>query len=315
MTKNCVPKITVTLISLLFLFSCNDSSDDLRKEKEMRLLRQYLELNNITVEPTASGLYYIPLSEGTGDKPGRNHWVIIRYTGKLINDKVFETTDEAVAISNKLHSTSVLYGNRRLSLESLSVQGVVEGLMMMREGGTATLILPSHLGFGSTATAVVPAYSTLVYEVELIRVINDPVEYEAEMIDDYLSMYADSTHLSDWVEVKVEESKFYYLELVEGSGEEMPEDSDEVRVFYHGTLTDGRVFDSNMRGSAFNFVIGARSTIPGFEEAIKQMKKEGRSRVLIPSELGYGVIGSGMKITGYTPLVFELNLFDIKKKE
>jgi FKBP-type peptidyl-prolyl cis-trans isomerase FkpA len=315
MTKNRFLKIFAGLISALILFSCNDSSDDLHKEKEMRLLRQYLELNNITAEPVSSGLYYIPVSEGAGDKPGKDHWVIIRYTGKLINDKVFDTTDEALALTSKIHSNAALYGNRRLYMGSMAVQGVMEGLMMMREGGTATLIIPSHLGHGSNSTGLIPSYSTLVYDIELVKVIKDPVKYEAEMIDNYLAMYADSVHLSGWTEVAVEESKFYFLELVEGSGEEIPEDADEVRLFYHGTLADGRVFDSNMGGSAFSFVIGTQKTIVGFEEAVKLMRKDGRSRVLIPSELGYGTSGSGQKIAGYTPLVFDLNLFDIKKKE
>ena len=308
MTRIIIVKYLVPVLILFMAFSCDDNSDHLQKEKEMRLLRQYLEAKNITTEPESSGLYFIPINEGSGIKPEKDHWVIIRYTAKTINDNIFDTTDEKVAISNNIYSASIIYGDKRLPLESANIAGVREGLLLMREGGRATLIIPSHLGYGSTGIGRLPAYSTLIYDIELVKVITDPAVYEKQIIDNYIAMYADSSHL----EVNIMESGLYYIEISEGTGDNLPEEDDNVSVYYNGTLTDGRVFDSNTGSSAFTFTIGANQAIKGFEEGVKLMKKEGKSRLVIPSSIGYGEEGSGDKIPGFTPLVFDIKLADIQ---
>ncbi len=308
MARIIIVKYFVPVLILFMALSCDDNSDHLQKEKEMRLIKQYLEAKNITAEPESSGLYFIPVDEGTGIKPETGHWVITRYTAKTINDKIFDTTDEKVAKSNNIYSSSVMYGDRRFSLESTRIAGVREGLMMMREGASATLIIPSHLGFGSVGTGNIPPYSSLIFDIELVRVITDPAAYEDKIIENYIAMYADSSHL----EVNKMESGLYYIEISEGTGDEFPEEENNVSVYYRGTLTDGRVFDSNIGSSVFTFTIGAYQTINGFEEGIKLMKKEGKSRLVIPSSIGYGEAGSGDNIPGFTPLVFDIKLIDIQ---
>ncbi len=309
MTRIIIVKYFVPVLILFMAFSCDDNSDHLHKEKEMRLLRQYLEAKNITAEPESNGLYFIPIDEGSGIKPEKDHWVIIRYTAKTINDNIFDTTDEKVAISNNIYSASIFYGDKRLPLASTAIAGVREGLMMMREGGHATLIIPSHLGYGSAVMGRLPPYSTLIYDIELVKVIPDPAVYEKQIIENYVAMYADSAHLV----LNERESGLYYIEISEGTGDNLPEEDENVSVYYKGTLMeDARVFDSNIGGSAFTFTIGANQTIKGFEEGVKLMKKEGRSRLVIPSSIGYGEGGSGDKIPGYTPLVFDIKLADIR---
>ncbi len=296
------------VLYLMMFTSCDDGSSDLQKEKEMRLLRQYLEANNITVEPEKSGLYFISSKEGSGPKPSNSDWVIIEYTARTINERIFDTTDEETAVRNNIHSQSVIYGDRRTPLQAFAVAGLKEGLQIMHEGGKATLIIPSHLGYGSSGSGRIGPYTTLVYDVELLKVINDPAVYEQNLINDYILKYADSTHLS----VEKKESGLYFIELAAGTGEDNPEDDDIVEVFYRGTLTDGREFDTNIGRSAFKFTIGAEQAIPGFEEGVRLIKTEGRARIVVPSELGYGAQGSGEKIVGYTPLVFEIELADIQ---
>ncbi len=293
----------------LFMASCDDDSDIL-KEKEMRLLKQYIEANNIEVEPQSSGLYFISEGGGTGTHPEASDWTTIRYTAKLINNRIFDSTDEDIARTNGLFSSSVLYGDRRIELSTLGLAGVRDGLKLMKEGEKATLIIPSHLAYGRHGTNLIPPYSTLIYDIELVRVIKDPVIYEKQMIDEYLAQYTDSTHLS--VETKeFDIFEFYYIELEAGSGEDYPDEAKSVDIYYTGRLTDGRIFDTKTSGTPFNFVLGEASTIVGFEEAVKLMKTGGKSRVLIPSSLAYGILGQS-NIPGYTPLVFDLELLEIR---
>ncbi|TVR72125.1 MAG: hypothetical protein EA408_07335 [Marinilabiliales bacterium] len=308
MTRFIICGIIFPLLFTGIFLSCNDDSSDLHKEKEMRYLRQYISENDIDVEPERSGLYYIPVHAGQGAKPSAGDWLIISYTARTLFNQVFDTTDEDVAIRNNIHSSNQIYGDRRLELDAIMVSGLKEGLKMTREGGAATLIVPSHLGFGSKGTGVVAPYTTLIYDFELVKVIDDPAAYEEELIEKYLESYTDSTHLV----VTARESGLYYIELVEGTGNNHPEEEDRVDVYYLGTFTDGRVFDTNIGGSLFSFPIGAEAAIPGFEEGVMLMKPGGRSRIIVPSVLAYGEHGSGEKIPGYTPLVFDIELFDIR---
>lgn len=135
----------------LLMISCE--KEDLAAE-EQALLEQYLIDNNITVEPTESGLYYIETLEGTGISPRLGMKVKVKYTGKLLKDgSIFDTTEGS--------------DPREFILGNL-IPGWNEGLALMKESGKATLIIPSDIGYGSTASGSIPAYSTLIFDIELI---------------------------------------------------------------------------------------------------------------------------------------------------
>lgn len=110
--------------------------------------------------------------------------------------------------------------------------------------------------------------------------------------------------------VKVTASGLQYEVLKAGSGAK-PKASDTVEVHYHGTLIDGRVFDSSVnRGQTVSFPVGG--VIKGWQEALQMMKKGAKWRVAIPPELAYGPAGSPPVIAPNMALVFEIELIDIK---
>jgi len=105
-------------------------------------------------------------------------------------------------------------------------------------------------------------------------------------------------------------SGLYYLELLAGTGI-MPADGDSAFVKYTGKFLDGSTFDSNATSTTpYGFVVGFN--IPGFDEGVSMMKEGGKATLLIPSELGYGTIGSYPYISGYTPLLFDVELVRVK---
>jgi len=110
-------------------------------------------------------------------------------------------------------------------------------------------------------------------------------------------------------EVAVLPSGLQYEVLESGSGAQ-PSAEDSVRVHYHGTLLDGRVFDSSVeRGEPAEFALGA--VIPGFREALTNMRVGDHWRVYLPSALAYGERGAGSDIGPNETLIFELQLLDI----
>jgi FKBP-type peptidyl-prolyl cis-trans isomerase len=99
--------------------------------------------------------------------------------------------------------------------------------------------------------------------------------------------------------------------LKAGTGES-PKASDTVKVHYTGTLVDGTKFDSSVdRGRPATFQVGG--VIKGWTEGLQQMKVGGKSRLVVPPELGYGPAGTG-PIPPNATLVFEVELLEIVKQ-
>lgn len=98
--------------------------------------------------------------------------------------------------------------------------------------------------------------------------------------------------------------------LTEGKGAS-PTPADVVRVHYHGTFTDGKVFDSSVqRGQPAEFPLGG--VIPCWTQGVQKLKVGGKARLVCPSETAYGDHGQPPTIPGGATLVFEVELLGIK---
>jgi len=106
------------------------------------------------------------------------------------------------------------------------------------------------------------------------------------------------------------ESGLQYEIMTEGNGAK-PAATDQVECHYHGTLTDGTVFDSSVeRGEPAVFPVNG--VIQGWVEALQLMPVGSKWRLAIPSDLAYGERGAGQQIGPHTTLVFEVELLAIK---
>ena len=111
-------------------------------------------------------------------------------------------------------------------------------------------------------------------------------------------------------EVTVTASGLQYEVLSEGNGAK-PGATDQVTVHYHGTLTNGTVFDSSVeRGQQATF--GLNQVIKGWTEGLQLMSKGAKYRFYIPQDLAYGATPHpGGPIEPYMTLVFDVELLDI----
>lgn len=106
-------------------------------------------------------------------------------------------------------------------------------------------------------------------------------------------------------------SGLQYEVVQEGTGAK-PKSSDTVKVHYHGTLTDGTVFDSSIsRGLPATF--GVHKVIKGWTEALQLMPVGSKYRLYIPQDLAYGAHPHpGGAIKPYMALIFDVELIAIE---
>ncbi|MEN2486898.1 FKBP-type peptidyl-prolyl cis-trans isomerase [Flavobacterium sp. B11] len=155
-------KLLTAFSILTFFISCTSDSGleripekiDYSAENEKEIT-EYLAKNNLTAQKTNTGLHYIIKEAGTGKQPTLQSNVTVTYKGTLTNGTVFDqtTTDAGVTFPlNKL------------------ILGWQEGLPLLKEGGSASLFIPAHLGYGSNKVQNIPAGSVLIFEIKLISV-------------------------------------------------------------------------------------------------------------------------------------------------
>lgn len=108
--------------------------------------------------------------------------------------------------------------------------------------------------------------------------------------------------------MKTSSTGLLYKVEKEGTGA-APKESDTVVVNYKGTLIDGQEFDNSYkRGEPLSFRLDG--VIPGWTEGLKNIKKGGKIKLVIPPELAYGKNGVP-GIPANSTLVFDVELLDI----
>ena len=130
-------------------------------EYEKVLLKQYLEKNELDITPTDEGFYHITAKDGTGERVKKGDTLILHYEGRFLNGQFFDSTRK------RNQPFSFIYGQKWQLIE-----GLEKGIGRMREGEKAIFILPSELAFkaSGSSTGIIPPYTSLIFEVELLKI-------------------------------------------------------------------------------------------------------------------------------------------------
>lgn len=118
----------------------------------------FLEANkkNPNVKVTGSGLQYEVIQMGNGPKPSATSKVTVKYTGKLIDGTVFDSTDNN-------GGEPISFGLNQV------IKGWTEGLQLMPTGSKFRFYIPSDLAYGDQgAGGVIPGGATLIFDIELL---------------------------------------------------------------------------------------------------------------------------------------------------
>jgi FKBP-type peptidyl-prolyl cis-trans isomerase FklB len=126
-----------------------------KSEEQEKFLQENAKAEGITTLP--SGLQYIILQNAEGEKPGPRSMVTVHYEGKLINDKIFD--------SSYKRGQPATFGVYQV------IAGWTEALQLMTVGSKWRLFIPSDLGYGARGSGgSIPPNATLIFDVELLGV-------------------------------------------------------------------------------------------------------------------------------------------------
>jgi FKBP-type peptidyl-prolyl cis-trans isomerase len=307
-------KSFVLLISfLLFVVACDRIVNDTQSD-EMARLQAWLQVNHITPDTiTPSGIYFVNVHTGTGLSPVDSSYLVFAVTKSDLTETVYETNSKDEAELWGIFTYTKHYvPTFSQYLKSVKSNGLNEGLSMMKEGGKARLILPSNVAGMANNT-------TVIFDVELIKVVTDPKVFETDTLQNYLTVNPGFTPFSDSI---------YYKKITTGTRECIVAKDSIVQVNYTGRFLDGYVFDTNIDSVAsanhifssskdygpLVFAVGSTSYIPGFSIAVKKMIEGEKAIFVIPSEFAYGASGNtsgSLIIQPYTSLIFEIELVKV----
>lgn len=123
------------------------------------------------VKVLPSGLQYKVLKEGHGEVPKSSDEVEVIYEGKLIDGTVFDSTEKHGTKTDKFNAGSL-------------IKGWTEALTMMPVGSKWELYIPYQLAYGERQAGQIPAYSTLVFNLELVSIVQPEPVKEAESTEE-----------------------------------------------------------------------------------------------------------------------------------
>ncbi len=139
-----------------------EARKDMDIQEQLNLLN-YVTVNNIPADAKQDNVYFLPEKHGTGPEVKNRSLISIAYTGYFLNGHVFDSVSVSSPLQFRVGDTAQV------------ITGLEIGIKKMREGGKAKIIIPSQLAFGEngSSTGIVPPYTSVIYEVTMLKV-NDP---------------------------------------------------------------------------------------------------------------------------------------------
>ncbi|MCM1078198.1 MAG: FKBP-type peptidyl-prolyl cis-trans isomerase [Bacteroidales bacterium] len=133
----------------------NDKKTEAAKAKGKAWLEENAKKDGVKMLP--SGLQYKVITEGNGPVAKGDDDVVVKYEGKLIDGTVFDSS-----YTRNPQTTTFKPGQ--------VIKGWTEALCMMPQGSVWELYIPENLGYGGRSQGKIPAYSTLIFKVEVVEV-------------------------------------------------------------------------------------------------------------------------------------------------
>lgn len=265
-----------------FLTSCSKDDPD-------TLIQQYISDNNLTVEKTSEGLYYVIEKEGTGERPIATDDVRVHYKGTFLNGDVFDSNLSTP--ENRVFEFNL----------SEVIEGWAIGIPLFKEGGEGLLIIPPELAYGENPPrgSAIGKNEVLVFEIKFLGIVPEP--------EIQIANYIAANNLNAQ---KTPEGLYYVIEK-EGTGKR-PTSSGRVTVQYEGKLLNEQVFDTNLNEPQVTLTpFDLRQVILGWQIGMPLFREGGEGILIIPPDLAYGDNPPSTIIPDNAVLLFKVKLLEV----
>ncbi len=260
--------------------------EDLRKADNQSLIMNYF--SSIGKSPTvlSDGSYYaITKNNVGGEVVSKGDSLIIRYEiSNLVNGKI-------------LDSTGLLTDGEPLIYRYGFANPIFTSLIpLMKEGETAVMCMPGT----SQNLPDLPAYTPTKITIKSLV-----IKSEIDKIKEYIAQKGYSV-------TKSFSNGYHYIQLKSGTGDSLINGKN-LGIKYTGKFLSDYTFDGNMfKTDTLKHVVGNAGLVDGFAYAVEHMLLGERGIAIFPSTLGYGERGSSPNIPSFAPLVFEVELVNVK---
>ncbi|CAN5390008.1 FKBP-type peptidyl-prolyl cis-trans isomerase [soil metagenome] len=277
----------IIVLSIVLAAACISKKADKASEPNDGVVRKYKStpVKNPVPVKMSKGMEYTITAKGNGPLVLAGQKVSMLYTGKLLNDTIFDATSRRGNAPFKFN-----VGTHQV------IQGWDSIVSKLHAGDKAIMRIPPEYGYGARGNGAIPANSTLIFEVEVLDIILPPIQWNAKGKD---TITTPSGLKIVMFESKPENAK--------------PANGNNVTVHYSGFNMDGSMFDSSVeRDQPFSFSLGRGQVIKGWDEGIGMLRKGEKAKLIIPYNLAYGEGGRPPVIPAKATLIFDVELIDFK---
>jgi len=260
---------------------------------------------------TAEDIYFRLLMVGNNDRCCQfDDYVTVHISYSDLNDSIF------------------FKGLRKFQVRQPDFLGSIDRcLTMICVGDSAQFIISAVDFFEKTLESEMPDFlrkeGKMKISVKLLNV-QTPEEYRFEQIaflhwvedlGEYEKLLLNQFIRNENISMPPTENGMYFVEQQPGEGPLIVV-GDTITIHYEGYFLNGNFFDSTRhRNEPLQFVYGQQwQVVPGIEMALGMMRDGGKSLVIMPSELAFGIEGSVLNIVPpYTSVIFEIELINVKR--
>lgn len=172
--KTRVVWIAAVLISIIAISCLKLDTEDPYAEwyqDELDSLASFMANNYPDAIATDDGIYYIETVSGSGDTAQIGQYVLVNYTGYLLDSTMFDSSIDSMAVEGGIYDASRDYDPIlfRIGYNNI-ISGFQMGVLLMQAGDQGRVIFPSGLGYGANGSGSIPGYTSLMFDLHLVEI-------------------------------------------------------------------------------------------------------------------------------------------------
>jgi FKBP-type peptidyl-prolyl cis-trans isomerase len=298
----------VALVTVLFA-GCTKEYPAIEQQDD-EVIRAYIKQNNLSAQPYGdTGIYYQVIKQGNGAALDYGVRTPVVMSVRAINNS-FAALDTFAAFNRFSDYFGYLHLKGTQNTETFARLATSA---QMKAGGTIRLFIPSKLLFGRNPVSSLSGYKNIELPGNSCLDVSMSF-YDAASMDVYddlsIRNYISANNLTGYTRL----STGTYYKILDAGNSTPITTASIISADYTGMLLDGTVFDMS-NGAPATFLLS--SLIPGWRDALPNIREGGSIELLVPSSRGYGLHESlgangAVSIPAFSTLYFRIKVTEVK---